>query len=37
LRTLLLDSYYGRPFLEAGGPEVCEPATESADALVGAR
>ena len=21
LRTLLVDSYYGRPFVEAGGPE----------------
>jgi acetaldehyde dehydrogenase/alcohol dehydrogenase len=25
LRTLLLDSYYGRPFLEPGGPEIGEP------------
>jgi acetaldehyde dehydrogenase/alcohol dehydrogenase len=24
LKTLLLDSYYGRPFLEAGGPEIEE-------------
>jgi acetaldehyde dehydrogenase/alcohol dehydrogenase len=29
LRTLLVDSYYGRPFVEAGGPESSEAGGET--------
>lgn len=37
LRTLLLDSYYGRPFLEPGGPELAEAAPVAESAMAGVR
>ena len=37
LRTLLLDSYYGRPFLEPGGPEIGENEPVAEEALAGTR